>query len=221
MKIMAKSIPALLLTWLLFLGGCAQLWFPEQRAVEHYVSAMSYHVAEQDFLAIPYYAWAHRGEGEMVVWLPRGESAAKPLPGRTIASTSRITVSRGGDVAALNDQYEPKDSNDHSNRFFHWWPRKGTEEWVQYDFKRKEKISAVEVYWFDDTGRGECRIPESWRLMYREGDLWKPVANASPFGVAKDTFNRTTFEPVETNGLRLVVQLPPNFSTGIHEWRVE
>jgi len=176
---------------------------------------------EQDFLAIPYYAWAHRGAGEMVVWLPREESAARPLPGRTIASTSRVTVSRGGDVAALNDQYEPKDSNDHSNRFFHWWPRKGTEEWVQYDFKKKEKISAVEVYWFDDTGRGECRIPESWRLMYRDGDLWKPVANASPLGVAKDTFNRTSFEPVETNGLRLVVQLPPNFSTGIHEWRVE
>ena len=52
MKITAKSIPAPLLTWLLCFGGCARLWFPEQRAVEHYVSAMSYHVAQQDFLAI-------------------------------------------------------------------------------------------------------------------------------------------------------------------------
>jgi DUF1680 family protein len=26
---------------------------------------------EQPFLAIPYYAWAHRGPGEMAVWLPR------------------------------------------------------------------------------------------------------------------------------------------------------
>jgi hypothetical protein len=26
---------------------------------------------EQDFLAIPYYAWANRGEGEMAVWIPR------------------------------------------------------------------------------------------------------------------------------------------------------
>jgi len=26
---------------------------------------------EQDFLAIPYYAWAHRGKGEMAVWLTR------------------------------------------------------------------------------------------------------------------------------------------------------
>jgi DUF1680 family protein len=26
---------------------------------------------EQDFVAVPYYAWAHRGEGAMAVWLPR------------------------------------------------------------------------------------------------------------------------------------------------------
>ncbi|MBW8039927.1 MAG: hypothetical protein FVQ85_08015 [Planctomycetes bacterium] len=34
---------------------------------------------KQDFAAIPYYAWAHRGAGEMAVWLARDESAAKPL----------------------------------------------------------------------------------------------------------------------------------------------
>jgi DUF1680 family protein len=34
---------------------------------------------EQDFLAIPYYAWAHRGAGEMTVWLPFEETAAKVL----------------------------------------------------------------------------------------------------------------------------------------------
>jgi len=34
---------------------------------------------EQDFVAIPYYAWAHRGPGEMAVWLARDESAAQPL----------------------------------------------------------------------------------------------------------------------------------------------
>lgn len=28
---------------------------------------------QQDFLAIPYYAWSHRGEGEMAVWLIRAE----------------------------------------------------------------------------------------------------------------------------------------------------
>jgi DUF1680 family protein len=32
---------------------------------------------KQNFLAIPYYAWAHRGKGEMTVWLARTASEAK------------------------------------------------------------------------------------------------------------------------------------------------
>jgi DUF1680 family protein len=32
----------------------------------------------QDFTAVPYYAWANRGTGEMAVWLPRTDSAVKP-----------------------------------------------------------------------------------------------------------------------------------------------
>lgn len=34
--------------------------------------------SEQDFVAIPYYAWAHRGKGEMAVWLARTELVAEP-----------------------------------------------------------------------------------------------------------------------------------------------
>ena len=37
-----------------------------------------------DFVAIPYYAWANRGRGEMAVWLARLESAARPLPYPTV-----------------------------------------------------------------------------------------------------------------------------------------
>jgi DUF1680 family protein len=31
----------------------------------------------QEFIAIPYYAWAHRGQGEMAVWLAAEEPKAK------------------------------------------------------------------------------------------------------------------------------------------------
>ena len=34
---------------------------------------------DQAFTAIPYYAWAHRGRGEMTVWLARQESAVRPF----------------------------------------------------------------------------------------------------------------------------------------------
>ena len=171
-------------------------------------------------VAIPNYAWAHRGPGEMAVWLTREESAAVPLPAPTIASKAKASAS-GGEVKALNDQREPKSSGDHTHRFLHWWPRKGTTEWVQYDFAEPTEVSAVEVYWFDDTGRGECRVPAGWRLLYRDGDQWRPVNNPSGFGCKPDQYNRTTFAPAKTTALRIEVQLPEKFSAGIHEWRVE
>ena len=177
-----------------------------------------------EFTAIPYYAWANRGRGEMAVWLAHTEAEARPLPFPTIASISKATASNDGvrpDVRELNDQREPKRSGDHGNRYLHWWPHKGTKEWVQYDFAKPTKVSAVEIYWFDDTGVGECRLPKSWGLLYRDNGQWKPVANPSEYGCAPDKYNRTTFEPVETDALRLEVQLPERFSAGIHEWRVE
>jgi DUF1680 family protein len=171
------------------------------------------------FLAIPYYAWAHRGRGEMAVWLAREESAARPLPCPTIAFRAKASAS-GGDPRALNDQREPRHSADRSNRYLHWWPRKGTIEWVQYDFDAPTRVSAVEVYWYDDTGIGECRVPKSWELFYRENGEWKPVRNPSGYGLEKDRYNRTTFDPVITDGLRLIVRAQENFCAGIHEWRV-
>ena len=35
----------------------------------------------REFTAIPYYAWSHRGTGEMAVWLPRKAGAVKVAPG--------------------------------------------------------------------------------------------------------------------------------------------
>jgi len=136
-----------------------------------------------------------------------------------MASTSTVSAS-GGEPEAVNDLREPSSSIDHTNRFLHWWPHKATTEWVQYDFKTPAKVSAVEVYWFDDTGIGECRLPKSWSLLYKDGTDWKQVENPGGYGVEKDRYNRTTFKPVTTDGLRIVVQLPDGFSAGIHEWRV-
>ena len=93
-------------------------------------------------------------------------------------------------------------------------------EWVEYEFKKPEIVSAVEVYWFDDTGRGECRVPVSWRALYRKGNEWIPVVNKNSYGVEKDKYNRVIFEPIQTTGLRLEIQLQEKFSAGIHEWKV-
>jgi len=174
----------------------------------------------QKFTAIPYYAWAHRGQGEMTVWLSCDESAVRPLGLPTLASTSSVAASYGTNPTAVNDLLEPKSSIDHEVPFFHWWPHKGTTEWIQYEFEKPEDVSIVEVYWFDDTGRGECRPPASWRILYRDGDTWRPVWTEDTYGVEKDTWNRVVFETVRTTAVRLEIESQPDWAGGIHEWRI-
>ncbi|MFC1563439.1 beta-L-arabinofuranosidase domain-containing protein [candidate division KSB1 bacterium] len=176
---------------------------------------------EQDITMIPYFAWAHRGNGEMSVWLARNESAVRPLKMPTIASGSTVRASFGRNPEAVNDQLEPTSSGDHDVPFFHWWPHKGTTEWIQYRFLKPEEVSTVEVYWFDDTGRGECRIPDSWRILYRDGREWKPVYTTETYGVEKDRWNRVVFETVRTRSIRLEINSKEGFAGGIHELRIK
>jgi hypothetical protein len=63
-------------------------------------------------------------------------------------------------------------------------------------------------------------VPERWRLLYREGDAWKPVRTGSVFPLLEDQFNEVTFDPLVTTGLRIEVKLREGFSGGILEWRV-
>ena len=175
----------------------------------------------REFRAVPYYAWAHRGKCEMTVWPARTLASALPLPAPTLARRSTVSASQGIPAYALNDQILPKNSSDESAPRMHWWPRKGTTEWVQYDFPGAQNVSRAEVYWFDDTGEGECRVPKSWRVLYREGDTWKPVTNRVPYSVERDRSTPVSFEPVRTASLRIEIELQAGFSGGLYEWKVE
>jgi hypothetical protein len=139
----------------------------------------------------------------------------KPLP----ASASHCWDA--DTVAALGDGLVPRNSNDRSIPRFTWWDHKGTIEWVQYNFDEVRRISGAAVYFFDDTDGGGCRIAQSWRLLYKDGDTRKPVTNAGIYGVDKDKFNSVKFDAVQTTSLRLEAQLQPGFSAGILEWRVD
>ena len=165
---------------------------------------------QQPFTAIPYYAWANRGRGQMMVWIPETESVAKPAP----FLTPRVTASPSGrSPLTVNDGDE--------STSFDWWPKKGTTEWIEYAFEKPSTVSSAELYWFDDTGRGEVRVPASWRILYRDGDRWIPVESASTYGVEKDKYNKLTFKSVTTNSLRLEVTMQPNWSAGIAEWKIK
>lgn len=167
----------------------------------------------QPFTAIPYYAWANRGKGQMLVWLPESESAAKPLPFPTPVTTAKITSSGKKDLEALRDG--------DTEMFFDWWPSKGKTEWIEYSFAKPARVSETQVYWFDDSGQGECRVPASWRVLYKDGATWRPVETAQAYAVEKDAFTRISFQPVSTTAIRIEVVSQPQWSSGLREWQVK
>jgi DUF1680 family protein len=177
--------------------------------------------------AVPYATWANRpfatGVGEMVVWLPASEAAAERVPPATLATAATPSASHtwvSDTPRALNDRRLPKSSSDTSIPRHTWWDRKGTTEWVQYEWPAPQVIRSAAVTFFDDTGvGGGCALPKSWRLLRREGDTWTPIA--ATYDVARDRACVAAFAPITTDALRLEVALEPGRSGGILEWTVE
>ncbi|MFO0930226.1 MAG: glycoside hydrolase family 127 protein, partial [Gemmataceae bacterium] len=149
-----------------------------------------------ELVAIPYAVNANRGPAEMRVWLPESRDGAQPVPVPTVASRATPSASHccpTDDVHALNDQVEPTASDDTKIPRFTWWDHRGTKEWVQYDLDEARTVTGVAVYWWDERRiKAHCRVPQSWRLLYRDGEQWKPVAGASGYGTNMDRFNRVT-----------------------------
>jgi DUF1680 family protein len=170
---------------------------------------------------VPYCTWDNRAPGQMVVWVPTDPTLATRIVQKTIAGQAMASASHCFEtdtVEALHDQVEPKSSGDQSIRRFTWWPRQGSSQWAQYEFASPTKVASCEVYWFQDAGG--CRLPESWSVQYRDGEQWKDVEATGEYGVKADAFNRVTFKPVTTGGLRVVAKLKEGYSGGILEWKV-
>jgi hypothetical protein len=178
------------------------------------------------FVAVPYALWDNREPGEMIVWLAeRPEEVERP--GQAVAARGVVLeashVYAGDTLLALNDEVLPKSSKDHDVPRTTWWDRRGSVEWVSQRTREPRKLSHAKAYWFDDTGRGQCRTPKSWRLLWRDGDEWKPVAlrDGQQYGTTLDRFNEIEFEGVSTREIRLEVELQAEFSGGLLEWQLK
>jgi hypothetical protein len=178
---------------------------------------------ERQFTAIPYYAWAHRGKGQMTVWPARIPEAARPEPADTLTYRSKTTASFVHvSLDATKDQILPKNSADASSLQLDFWPHRGTTEWLLFEWDDRHEVSGVKVYWFDDTATGACKVPASWRVRYRNaaGEL-KPVTVTTPYGTTKDRFNKVDFAPVRTDAIKIEIKLQDKWSAGVQEVVIE
>lgn len=141
------------------------------------------------------------------------------------------SYSRGGPdpYEAMFDGKVPEKSNDRNLPRFTTYCFGGAEDgklqWVRKNFDAETTVSSCEVFWYDESQPpGDVRLPKWWRVLYRDGDEWKPVQNPSGYGVEPDKFNVVTFAPVKTTALRLDVQCqdePNRHAMGIYEWRIK
>ncbi len=174
------------------------------------------------FTAIPYYAWDNRKAGPMRVWMP----VAVPTPVvRGLEASAKIALSNTSNICvpeAIRDGKEPKRSSEHPGQLCHWWPRKGTDDdWVSYTWAKAITVSRTRLYWFDDTGVGECRPPQSYVVEYWTGSQWMPLPTKDyAWSTALDHWIDVSFTPTKTTALRIRMKMQPNYSVGIHEWQV-
>ncbi len=180
------------------------------------------------FTAIPYAVWNNRGADQMEVWIPVQPAAVRPTPEATPASRARAYIDRGEQrrpyaesASGLNDQWEPKRSSDISKPYFYWWLCRGTQENVAYHFEEPLTVGGIDVYWLElEHYDGDFRLPASWKLYYKNKGPWREVNLRSPYTIFKDRYNSLSFTPVTASDLKIVVQLQPDASGGILEWKV-
>ncbi len=176
---------------------------------------------ETQITAIPYFTWDNREPGQMIVWLPESTILTTPMLIPTLASKGELSASHiFGQLMAVTDCMLPAGSADQTQPKFTWWDKRGSKEWICLVFDEPVQISETSVYWFDDTGLGECRPPESWWLEWDNDGQWQEVEKPSEYGCQLDIFNTVAFNSVTTQKVRIMVQLKDNLSAGILEWRL-
>ena len=178
---------------------------------------------DRQLTLIPYYAWAHRGPGNMAVWLPSEVRATRPVAIPTLASKSQVSASHPAkSLTSITDGLVPAGGNDRTIPYYHWWPKEGTTEWIVYEFPEKTEVSSSTVYWYDDAPWGGCRLPRSWKIYYKneEGE-WTAVPEVDAYPISKGNPNTVHFAPVKTSAVKLEVVLPEKNAAGLYEWEIQ
>jgi len=176
--------------------------------------------------AVPYFQWGNREAGEMRVWIDERAGAAEPRTQPATPDAPSVTVrasthDRARGLEPLRDGRVPGDGSEEPVPFASFGPRRGTTEWICYDFPSAAVYGGASVYWADAVA--EHAPPAAWRLFWWDDSSadWQPVARAGgDFGTAAGCFNSLEFRPVRTRSLKLEVDLADGRQGGVFEWKV-
>jgi len=190
-------------------------------------------VRSMSLMAVPYYAWANRGDGYMDVWLARTASATTPLPALTAGAEAKVSTSDkrpDAQLAALTDRRVGANSKDRTTPRFTSIEKTTGHQWIQYEWDKSRTLSKTAVYWAIDAPapvywrertRGSLlQVPKSWRLLYKSGDSWLPIETSDSYGLNLDRNNELRFTPVMTTAVRLEIEIS-DAPCAIQEWMVD
>ncbi|MEM1070249.1 MAG: beta-L-arabinofuranosidase domain-containing protein, partial [Planctomycetota bacterium] len=220
------------------LGGLGTLTGTIKSVSRTEVGVDSLVACDHELTAIPYYAWAHRGEAPMRVWLATNVKVAWPNPMNPVYCQATVTSSGRNpwtSTSAVNDQILPTASDDNETPRFLWdkttsvplgaGELEGTEEsidfadgvrWIQYDFAEPVEVSSSAVYWVTG-GNGNWQLPEQYRLLFEIDGKWKDI-DAEFEQPMPDVLQRTRFSPITTTSIRLEVVPAAGKTAGVMEW---
>ena len=123
----------------------------------------------QPFTAIPYYAWANRGRGQMLVWLPNSETSAKPAAWPT-STTAQITVSgnsrKNPGIISMTARIRRVGRPGGLLRLV---AKNGSARWVQMTFAKPATVANASIG--STTPATAASVPASWKLLSR----WRGV----------------------------------------------
>jgi hypothetical protein len=91
-------------------------------------------------------------------------------------------------------------------------------DWWSVDFGQLRQVSDVRIYFYNDNGG--VKTPVSYQLQYLTSTgEWLDIPNQIRDPVAGNDLNRITFDPIQTQALRVVVTPQPGSGAGITEFQ--
>lgn len=154
-------------------------------------------------------------DGSGTPWI-KPQQSLTPIPAKASFESPYDTLD------ALTDGFIPSNPDDQTISRFTFWDHKGTAEWVELDYPKPITSKSVSVYWFEDApDGGGCKIPQSWKLSFWNGNEWQEVNQTSDITHPQAGADSFAFTEATAQKWRLDVQLQPNFSGGILEWQLK